>query len=220
VRRAVGRNESTDDWIASCAARPEVMDEVDPPSRVPALADPPPDLRELAVWVAQAGAPHAELQAATAARTGVEERDPTVDRRVLEAALRQPEWVRRHDGVTRAVARGAMAGRLPPEIAWRTRRGEQLPDWLDLMTAARGELAAELEAVRDHPTSRALIDTDRLATLMDRWPDRGTRAAPRVVSDYRLALLRAVVVSRYLRWFEAHAAAVPTSGSTVGAPAA
>jgi hypothetical protein len=182
------------------------MAEVDPAARVPALREQPSAARELELWLVQAGAPRAELRAAMAARMGVEERDPTVDRRVVEAALRQPEWVRRHGGVNRAVARGAMADRLPPEISRRTRRGEQLPDWLDLMTAARGELAGELDALREHPTSRQLVDVTRLETLMSRWPDRLTRADPEVVRDYRFALLRALTVSRYLRWFESNAA--------------
>ena len=125
--------------------------------------------------------------------------------------MRQPEWVRRHDGITRAVARGAMADRLPPEIVHRRARGEQLPDWLDIMTAAREEVATELEQLEEHPTSRELIDTDRLRRLVDRWPDRTLRTDPAVERDYRYALWRALVVSRYLRWFEQRAAAARRS---------
>lgn len=219
VRRAAGRGSVAADWIASTALRAEHMAEVDPVRRVPAIDERrPPDPRELALWIIQAGATQAEAQSALAALTGVEQRDPTVDRRVLAAAIRQPDWVRRHDGQTRAVVRGAMADRLPPAIATRTRRGEQLPDWLDLMTAARQELATELSAIREHPTSRELIDVPRLETLMGRWPERTQRADPAVVRDYRLALMRALVVSRYLRWFESRAGAATTATSRPGAP--
>ncbi|MEA2427864.1 MAG: hypothetical protein QOF37_1492 [Thermoleophilaceae bacterium] len=217
VRRAAGRDEAKT-WIESCALRPDLLAEVDPAARVPALRQPPPDPRELELWLVKAAGAHAQIQAATAALTGVEERDPTVDRRVIEAALRQPEWVRRHEGMNRAVVRGAMADRLPPEISRRTRRGEQLPDWFDLMTAARGELDGELAALREHPASRELIDVGRLETLMTRWPDRVARADPTIVRDYRLALLRALSVSRYLRWFERHAA-VSAAESRVGGSA-
>src|SRR5205085_10871770 len=96
----------------------------------------------------------AETDAALGALLGIERRDPTADRRVVEVALRQPEWARRHDGVTRAVARAAMADRLPASIATRTRRGAQLPDWLDHMTSARSELAGEMEALAEHAPSR------------------------------------------------------------------
>jgi asparagine synthase (glutamine-hydrolysing) len=171
------------------------------------------DWRAMLLALAMSAGVQADIRASVAGRTGVEERDPTVDRRVLEVALRQPEWVRRHDGITRAVVRGAMADRLPPEILHRTRRGEQLPDWLDVITARRAELAVEVEELAGHPASRQLIDTDRLQRLVARLPDRTSRAEPAVVRDYRLALLRALVVSRYMRWFERRAVAPPLASA-------
>jgi hypothetical protein len=158
--------------------------------------------RQYAVTTLLTGAGQAESAAALAALTGIEERDPTIDRRVIEVGMCQPEWVRRHDGITRATVRAAMSDRLPPEIVHRTRRGEQLPDWLDVMTTARTELAHELEQLEQHPMSRELIDTARLRRLMYAWPERTANADPAVVTDYRQVLLRALVISRYMRWFE------------------
>ena len=217
-RAAVGRDMGLQDWLAASALRPELYGDIDLPALQPAF-----DRRErtrprqqaLSMVMALSG--QAETGAALAALTGVEEHDPTVDRRVLKVAMRQPEWVRRHDGVTRAVVRGAMADRLPAAIVHRTRRGEQLPDWLDVLTAARAELVGELEELSGHPVSRQLIDTDRLQRLVDRWPDRSACADPTVIRDYRLALLRALHVSRYLRWFERHAAASAASSGRPGA---
>jgi asparagine synthase (glutamine-hydrolysing) len=203
ARTVAGRPESAANWTVTTAAREEVLAGLDLGSRVAALTDRRGVYqRAVALRTVQIGASHADNIIAMAALTGAEERDPTVDRRVLEVTMRQPEWVRRHDGITRAVVRGAMADRLPPRILNRTRRGEQLPDWLDVMTASRAEIVSELDQLVEHPTSRDLIDTDRLRRLVDRWPDRASRANPVVVRDYRLALLRALVVSRYLRWFE------------------
>ena len=188
------------------ALRPQVYADLDLLALIPSLDERrPSDNRRSALSAVMATSGQAESNAARAALTGVEERDPTVDRRLLEVAMRQPEWVRRHGAITRAVARGAMADRLPPEIVHRTRRGEQLPDWLDVLTAARGELVDELSALRDHATSRELIDCDRLQRLVDRWPDRSACADRPVLLDYRYALLRALLVSRYLRWFESRA---------------
>jgi asparagine synthase (glutamine-hydrolysing) len=202
LRKILGRKTPRDEWIAMAAVRPEVHAALDL-ARLNPLLDKSLPQRVAELASLQGGfAEQAETGLVAAALTGVEFRDATGDRRILEVALRQPEWTRRHDGIARAVARGAMADRLPPAIVARTRRGEQLPNWLDVMTAARGELVAELEELRGHPLSRQLIDTDRLRALVDHWPDRAARADPLVVRDYRLALLRALMVGRYLRWFE------------------
>ncbi len=191
------------DWLAATALRPGTVEakeviaahpDLDPGRRLP---------YRLALWAAISDAAgQADTVAALTARRGLDHRDPTADRRVLELALHQPEWARRHDGWDRAVARVAMADRLPAAIVWRTRRGEQLPDWLDRMTDARSELASELDATREHPLSRSLIDTERLAELLRAWPDPTRSADPEVIDNYRSAMLRALVVSRYLRWFE------------------
>jgi asparagine synthase (glutamine-hydrolysing) len=109
-----------------------------------------------------------------------------------------------------------MADRLPPEIVRRDGNGEQLPDWLDVMTGARKELAHELDDLEQHPMSRELIDTERLRRLMEHWPDRNASGDHAIVADYRQALARALLVSRYLRWFErrttASASSVPNRG--------
>jgi asparagine synthase (glutamine-hydrolysing) len=213
-----GKPDPLREWIGSVALRPEVVRELDLPARVPNLDQHRRvDARAVALYVVQSGANQADGRAALDAATGVEQSDPTSDRRVLEVAMRQPEWVRRHDGIARAVVRGAMADRLPPEIVHRRARGEQLPDWLDVMTAARAEVTSELQQLEDHPASRELIDTDRLRRLVDRWPDRALHTDPAVIRDYRLALWRALVVSRYLRWFERRAASVRLGASASGA---
>jgi hypothetical protein len=109
-----------------------------------------------------------------------------------------------------------MAGRLPPSILEPHKRGVQLPDWLDRMTDARNEITMELAGARDHPTSRALIDVERLDALVRQWPDRDRSVDRTTVEEYRLALLRALVLSKYLRWFEerAHRHRIATSAGS------
>jgi asparagine synthase (glutamine-hydrolysing) len=201
-RRLRGEPTPLAAWVADTALRPEVAAELELPRLRPALDESRSvSTREL-FWLASlTGGAQAEASLAAEALYGVDSRDPTGDRRLIEAALRQPEWVRRRDGRGRAVARGAMADRLPASIALRTRRGEQLPDWLDVLTAARAELATEVEAIAAHDASSELIDVTRLRRLVAAWPDRDRRAERAVVSDYRHVLLRAATVSRYMRWF-------------------
>jgi hypothetical protein len=140
-----------------------------------------------------------------------------VDRRVLAVALTQPEWWRRHRGVDRAVVRRAMADRLPTSIVDRTRRGAQLPDWFDRLTEAREQVMAEVDAMRDHPGSRRYIDMERVNHLLEAWPEPGSTGSHSrdAVRNYRLALSRAVHVSRYVQWFEQRGRRVAAGGPAV-----
>ena len=95
----------------------------------------------------------AESGAVRDALAGVRRSDPTGDIRVIALCATQPPWARRRDGRTRVVSRDAMADRLPPSIAERTRRGAQLPDWLEQFADRRGELVDELAAARDTPAA-------------------------------------------------------------------
>jgi asparagine synthase (glutamine-hydrolysing) len=221
VRAARRRPTPVDEWNAQSSLRPDLAPELELAKLLPMLDERRrPDRWQVALSELRTVAGQVEATAAMAALTGVEERDPTGDRRVIETAIGQPEWIRRRDGIGRAVARGAMADRLPPEIVQRTQRGEQLPDWLDVMTAARAELEFELNELNEHPTSRQLIDIERLRRLMERWPNRAACTDRTAVRDYRIVLLRALLISRYLRWFEERAAAPPRrSGRPVSANA-
>ena len=108
-----------------------------------------------------------------------------------------------------------MADVLPPEIGNRITLGAQLPDWLDRMTEAREEIGVELEIMRDHPASREVIDVARLQALYELWPDRTMMADKKVTYDYQCALIRSVVVSQYIRWFEGRARRVASGGPAV-----
>jgi hypothetical protein len=149
-----------------------------------------------------------ESSAVRDAVTGVRRCDPTGDIRVIALCATQPPWARRRGGRTRVVSRDAMADRLPPSIAERTRRGAQLPDWLERFTPRRDELEDELAAARQHAGCRELLDLDRMDAALRDWPDRARAHAQwtRTTHVYRYNLLRALLMCRYLRFFDAHAA--------------
>jgi hypothetical protein len=150
----------------------------------------------------------AESAAVRDALTGVRRSDPTGDIRLIALCATQPPWARRRDGRTRVIVRDAMADRLPPSIAERTRRGAQLPDWLEQFTPRRGELVDELSAAREHPGCRELLDLDQMDVALRDWPDRARAHAqwPRTTHVYRFNLPRALLMCRYLRFFDAHGA--------------
>lgn len=200
VRRGYNRLHGRDaiaDWWASTALRPELRAS----SGDPAGAGVDATLREIASDSLLGRAAQAEFIVAEEARHGFREADPTADVRLIELSARQPAWVRRRDGLTRAACRLAMAGRLPDSIRLRTVRGAQLPDWLDRMTDARAELCTELAAIREHPLAREVIDVERLERAIDHWPAPDTVSSMSLVQDYRLAVLRGLLIGRYIRWF-------------------
>jgi asparagine synthase (glutamine-hydrolysing) len=207
-------------WLRACAIHPDQLDEFDVASALPRVAEPDSggftrDLRNLF----EVGATQADATHAYGTRWGVEMTDPTGDRRLLETAFAQPERWRRHRGTSRAIARRAMADLLPTEIAHRRTRGAQVPDWFDRLSDQREMLTAEFEQTRDHPTARQLIDIGRLERSLSAWPAEHDPA--RAAEDERnlhLALTRALLVGRYVRWFESRAQRVAAGGPAVAVP--
>lgn len=126
---------------------------------------------------------------------GIDLRDPTADRRLVEFCLRVPteQYMRR--GVQRALARDAFADRLPPALLAEKRRGYQFADWHENVAAVRGDIAAEVDRLADDPFARKAIDLERLRALVRDWPS-GPELAERML-DYRCALLRAVSIGRF-----------------------
>ena len=134
---------------------------------------------------------------------GIDLRDPTADRRLIEWALRVPEEQYILDGEPRSLARRAFADRLPPEILDETRRGYQAADWHVGTAAALPGLREELDAVARCPEADALIDADSLQGLVRAWPDfaadNGLWNESVVTDRYRYMLLRGVAAGHFLR---------------------
>lgn len=158
---------------------------------------------------------NAEMGAAMRVLYRLELFDPTADRRLLEVAGTQPDWRRNYRGEWRAIVRAAMRDALPPEIVDRVAIGEQLPEYLDILTARREELENEIEEMRDHPASRRTLDVERLERLMVSWPRLDERNRKAVMYAYREALPKTIGMSRYLRWFEERAKRVAAGGPPV-----
>jgi asparagine synthase (glutamine-hydrolysing) len=128
----------------------------------------------------------ANFRKMTLARYGVDERDPTADRRFSEFCFSLPPEQLFRGGVTRRLARRAFARDLP-EAYTDGKRGYQAADWYESLTKER--MKSELEALATCPEAGALIDLGRVNALVDSWPHTGWETWP-VVSTYRMLLLR------------------------------
>jgi asparagine synthase (glutamine-hydrolysing) len=130
---------------------------------------------------------------------GIDVRDPTADRRLVEFCLSVPVEQFLSKGSRRALARRAFADRLPRPVVEERRKGHQAPDWHEALTAARAEIRSDIERLAECKPAAEMIDFTRLGKLAEEWPEDGWNK-PKPVRQYRLALLRGVGVGRFARW--------------------
>ncbi|HYD24689.1 MAG TPA: asparagine synthase-related protein [Croceibacterium sp.] len=129
---------------------------------------------------------------------GIDLRDPTADKRLVEFCLSLPlaEFLR--DGVTRSLGRRALSDRLPPAVLDERFKGYQAVDWHEGLTAARGQVDEELQRLAPCGPAARTLDVERLRRLAAEWPTAGWER-PEVMYGYRLALLRGLSAGHFLR---------------------
>jgi asparagine synthase (glutamine-hydrolysing) len=129
---------------------------------------------------------------------GVDVRDPSADRRLVELCLAIPTEQHLRAGQTRALARGAFRDRLPPLVVEETRKGLQAPDWYQGVCAARAGVTEEAERIASLPAAQGILDTARLRRLVADWPEAGWTTG-KIERAYRLGLLRGISGGHFLR---------------------
>jgi asparagine synthase (glutamine-hydrolysing) len=129
---------------------------------------------------------------------GIDVRDPTADRRLIEFSLSVPAEQFLRGGTPRALAIRAFADRLPAAVLSERRTGEQAADWYEGLATARGGLEAELRSMAAMEEAGEAIDAQRLDRLVSEWPESGWEGSEQA-QEYRLALLRGVSAAHFLR---------------------
>lgn len=127
---------------------------------------------------------------------GIDERDPTADRRLIEFCLSLPLDALLKDGVRRPLARAALADRLPPAVLDERRKGYQAADWHEGMTAHREEIRSLIERIARHDVASAILDVAALRQMFDCWPAGGWDD-PLVMARYRGSLLVALSAGHF-----------------------
>jgi len=133
---------------------------------------------------------------------GVDVRDPTADRRLIEYCLSLPTRLFLRDGEPRALGKRALADRLPPAVIDERRRGFQAADWREVLTAANIEIRTEIERLREVPAAVSALDLDRMRKLIDELAP-GSEDEADDGAQYRLALMRGLAVGHFLRMAQA-----------------
>jgi asparagine synthase (glutamine-hydrolysing) len=164
-------------------------DRIDPRSRQFLNRPPAPDLRaneyaqpagSRAMWAAFLTTPKHVWTAESVPQWGIEWRDPTGDRRLLERLLRYPQSAFHIGGHPRGLAREAMAGLLPDAVRLRRTRGAQAPDAPARIAAHADRYRAALERMRRSSWCRELFDLDAVR--------RSLEAFAASAQDYDLAV--------------------------------
>jgi asparagine synthase (glutamine-hydrolysing) len=136
---------------------------------------------------------------ANLAHTQVDSRHPLADVRLLEFCFAVPMEQFLRDGMPRALARSALADRLPKRVLEHTSRPVlQVADWHEDLTAARDGVVDELDRLEACPAAAAALDLPRLRRLTENWPSGGWER-DEVLVPYRYTLLSAIAVGHFLR---------------------
>lgn len=133
-----------------------------------------------------------DINTAIRTLTGIENRAPLCDIRLIDFFLSLPQQQFLQNGVSRRLARQALSDRLPASVLEKERIGMQNPEISYRMDALRSEMSAELAELAKIPLVARCIDLPRLEKTVRDWPTKGM--------EVTLALPRALNVARFLRW--------------------
>ena len=128
---------------------------------------------------------------------GVDFRDPTADRLLVELCFTIPPEQFLLGGTPRSLARRAFADRVPAVVRNERKKGYQAPDWHVALNAARSEVSAEVERYAKVPEVGGFIDTNRMRRLLADWPRDGDWNSDERMQKYRQALLRAASAAHF-----------------------
>jgi asparagine synthase (glutamine-hydrolysing) len=128
----------------------------------------------------------------------IDHRDPTADIRLLDFCLSIPTEQFLSGGTQRALARRALADRLPEVVLHERLRGLQVADWHVDLSAAREQIADELQRLEACQAATTALDLPRMRKLTENWPSEGWESQETTMS-YRYALLRGIAVGHFLR---------------------
>lgn len=129
---------------------------------------------------------------------GVDVRDPTADRDLVEYCLRVPLGEFIADGVPSSLVRRAFAHVLPEEVLMEKRRGYQGADWYLGVQKGQAALREEVARIGASAAGSDIINVEKLRSLIEELPKSGWQRRATEIR-YRTALLRAVSIGHFLR---------------------
>lgn len=131
---------------------------------------------------------------------GLDVRDPTADRRLVELVLSFPAqaWFGADD---RPAFARAFADRLPAEVIWNRRRAYQQADWFEQFEPR--EVLSAFQQCHRHPLVSELVDMEAAERMIADWPLGTTWMADPsrfagIENEYRNKLLPTLAVAMFI----------------------
>ena len=119
---------------------------------------------------------------------GIDKRDATADRRLIEFCQALPLEMLLSRGQRRPLARAALADRLPAEVLDARGKGYQAADWHEALTRDRPAIQALVDRIDADPAASSIVDVPWIRAALAEWPTEGWHDR-RVIVRYRIALL-------------------------------
>jgi asparagine synthase (glutamine-hydrolysing) len=130
---------------------------------------------------------------------GLEVRDPTMDRRLIEFCLRIPPEQFQSPGTPRWLMRRAMRGLLPDVVRLNQKRGAQAWDIAYRVRASRAEIEAALRRLRNSGLAREILDLPRMSSVLQAT---NGKLDDSVTRDCGTILLRGLMTGLFLLRFD------------------
>ena len=131
---------------------------------------------------------------------GVERRDPTADRRLIEFYLSLPPELYQRHGQKAWLLKEMMSGWLPDEILHARSTGYQAADWYLSILRDRDAIREILADLRASVGSDGYIDLDQLITSIDELPSNAVWHGGLAIRKWRAQLLDGLSVACFIRY--------------------
>ncbi|MEO6581065.1 MAG: asparagine synthase-related protein [Sphingomicrobium sp.] len=131
----------------------------------------------------------------TEARAGLDVRDPTADRRLIELCLSFPPDALVSGRTERPAYEDAFRDRLPPEVLYSKKRGRQGADWFELFP--KEEVSRLFAHFKKNRNVAEFFDFDYIQRQIALWPEAGSRESVSQV-HYQNHILGALGVADFI----------------------
>jgi asparagine synthase (glutamine-hydrolysing) len=128
---------------------------------------------------------------------GIDKRDATADRRLIEFCFSLPLGMLMKDGVRRPLARAALSDRLPAQVLGQRAKGYQAADWHEALGRDREALFRLIDAIAADADASSVVDAPLLRRLVEDWPQGGWET-PATIARYRIALLQGLAAGQFI----------------------